>query len=207
MSVRPVTVATARGRALVAYATRLGSTRDAAEAVASGLRGAGLETDVVPAREVRGLEGYGAVVLGTALYVGRWHRDVRGFLARHRRELADRRVAVFVLGPVKVPRDEDEWRGSRRQMDAELARYPWLAPVSCELFGGRFDPRSLPFPLDRLAAAAPASDALDLDAVRAWASGLVNRQPDDGPGALAPEDLLEARGGEHAHGAGVVVPG
>lgn len=175
MSVRAGTVGTAQDRALVAYATRLGSTREAAKAVAAGLRDAGLEVDVALARDVRGLTGYGLVVLGTALYVGRWHKDVRGLLKRHRGELTGRHVALFVLGPVKVPRDEDEWRSSRSQMEGQLARYPWLQPVSCELFGGRFDPKLLPFPLDRLAGAAPASDALDLDAVRAWARELAGR--------------------------------
>jgi len=66
MQARPGTDGKAPGRVLVAYATRFGSTRDVAEAVASSLRAARLEADVAPVKEVRGLEGYGAVVLGTA---------------------------------------------------------------------------------------------------------------------------------------------
>src|SRR5690606_19530228 len=65
------------GRVLVAYATRGGSTRAAAEAVAAELRARGLAVSLTPAAEVRGLGDHGLVVLGTALYMGRWHRDAR----------------------------------------------------------------------------------------------------------------------------------
>ena len=54
---------------LVAYATRYGSTQEAAEAVAATLRERGLEAEVRPAREVRSLDGYNAVVLGAPLYM------------------------------------------------------------------------------------------------------------------------------------------
>ncbi len=69
---------------LVTYTTRYGSTQEVAEAIASTLREHGLKVEVQPAPEVRTLEGYGAVVLGAALYAGQWHRDARSFLKRHR---------------------------------------------------------------------------------------------------------------------------
>jgi len=70
---------------LVTYTTRYGSTQEVAEAIASTLREHGLKVEVQPAPEVRTLEGYGAVVLGAALYAGQWHRDARSFLKRHLR--------------------------------------------------------------------------------------------------------------------------
>ena len=59
----------------VAYATRYGSTQEVAEAVAGTLREGGLEVSIRPMRGVRTLDGYGAVVLGAPLYMGRWHKD------------------------------------------------------------------------------------------------------------------------------------
>jgi menaquinone-dependent protoporphyrinogen oxidase len=58
---------------LVAYATRSGSTREIAEVIAATLREHGLEVDLKPARDVRTLEGYRAVVLGAPLFMLHLH--------------------------------------------------------------------------------------------------------------------------------------
>ncbi|HEY0607215.1 MAG TPA: flavodoxin domain-containing protein [Herpetosiphonaceae bacterium] len=160
---------------LVAYATRYGSTQEVAEVVASALREQGLTTELQPMREVRSLAGYSAVILGTPLMMFRWHTDARRFLARHRAALTERPVAMFALGPVHDPHDAKEWQDSRAQLTSELARFPWLTPVACELFGGVFDPAKLHFPLNVLAGKAPASDARDWSAIRAWANDLAEQ--------------------------------
>ena len=157
---------------LVGYATRYGSTQEVAETVAATLRERGLTVDIQPMREVRALEGYGAVVLGAALYMYRWHKDARRFLSRHRKALAELPVAVFALGPVHDPYDEKEWRDSRAQLDKELAKHPWLKPVALEILGGKFDPAQLRFPINLFAGSEPASDLRDWTAIRAWASNL-----------------------------------
>ena len=157
---------------LVGYATRYGSTQEVAETVAATLRERGLTVDIQPMREVRALEGYGAVVLGAALYMYRWHKDARRFLSRHRKALAELPVAVFALGPVHDPYDEKEWRDSRAQLDKELAKHPWLKPVALEILGGKFDPAQLRFPINLFAGSEPASDLRDWTAIRDWASEL-----------------------------------
>jgi menaquinone-dependent protoporphyrinogen oxidase len=129
---------------LVAYATRYGSTQEVAETVAATLREGGIEVDVHPMQEVRTLEGYGAVVLGAPLYMGRWHKDAQGFLSQHREALTERPVAVFALGPLST--DEQEVRESRNALDEELEKYSWLTPVTVEMFGGRYDPSELASP-------------------------------------------------------------
>lgn len=96
--------------------------------------------DVLPVKDVRGMDGYEAVVLGTALYVGRWHGQMRDFLRRRRSELMDKPVALFVLGPVKDPHDDVEWENARKQTASELEGFPWLEPVSRALFGGAVRP-------------------------------------------------------------------
>jgi menaquinone-dependent protoporphyrinogen oxidase len=157
---------------LVGYATRYGSTQEVAEAIAAALREEGIETDIRPMREVRTLAGYSAVVLGAPLIMFHWHKDALRFLSRHRKALAERPVAVFALGPVHDPYDEQEWQGSRAQLDKELAKYPWFKPAALELFGGEFDPAKLSFPINRFAGKEPASDIRDWTAIRTWATGL-----------------------------------
>ena len=159
---------------LVAYATKYGSTQEVAEAVAATLRESGLKVDIQPAREVRTLEGFDAVVLGAALYMFRWHKDALHFLSRHRKALIERPVAVFALGPTHSPRDEKEWQGSRAQLDKQLAKYSWLKPVAVEILGGKFDPAKLSFPFNKFAGKEPATDIRDWTAIRAWAGSISN---------------------------------
>lgn len=162
---------------LVGYATRYGSTREVAEAVAAMLRESGLEVDVQPVRKVRALASYRAVVVGAPLYIGSLHKDARRFLSQHREALSERPVAVFALGPTHA--DEQERQDVRAQLDKEMLKFPWLAPVALELFGGKYDPARLRFPDSLLAGLPasplhnePASDARDWAAIRAWANDL-----------------------------------
>ncbi len=157
---------------LVGYATRYGSTQEVAEAIAETLGDCGLAVDIQPLSEVRTLAGYSAVVMGAALYMFRWHKDARRFLSRHRKDLTERPVAIFALGPTHDPFDEKEWQDSRAQLDKALAKYPWLSPVALEMFGGKFDPAKLPFPINKLAGDEPESDIRDWTAIRAWAKDL-----------------------------------
>jgi menaquinone-dependent protoporphyrinogen oxidase len=157
---------------LVGYATRYGSTQEVAEAIAATLREAGLAVDVRPAREVRTLAEYNAVVLGAPLFMFRWHKDALRFLSRHREALTELPLAIFALGPVHDPHDEEEWQNSRAQLDKELAKFPWLRPPALEVFGGKYDPARLRPPMSWFAGKEPASDIRDWAAIRAWAAGL-----------------------------------
>jgi menaquinone-dependent protoporphyrinogen oxidase len=148
---------------LVAYATKAGSTRDVAEAVARTLREHGLEADVRPVAEVGTLAPYDAIVLGTALYMGRIHRDARRFLRRHHPQLAERPLAVFAMGPKTLA--DDEVASSRAQLDGALAAYPDVHVGGVAIFGGVVNPARLRFPFNYM----PASDVRDWDAIRAWA--------------------------------------
>ncbi len=69
---------------------------------------------------------------------------------------------------------EQEWRASRDQLAQELTKFPWLTPVTTEMFGGKYDPSVLRFPFNVLAGQAPASDIRDWAAIRTWAESLVH---------------------------------
>lgn len=96
--------------ALVAYASKRGSTAEIAETVAATLRRAGLEVDLRSVEEVESLEPYGAVVLGSAVYMKRWRGDARHFLKKHRKALRQMPFWVFSSGPVGDPADDNpDW--------------------------------------------------------------------------------------------------
>jgi menaquinone-dependent protoporphyrinogen oxidase len=152
------------GPVLVTYATKHGSTDEVAESVAETLRETGLEVELAPAGAVEDLAAYGAVVLGTAIHMGRLHADTRLFLRRFREELAARPLAVYGMGPrTTEPGDLD---ASRSQLTGGLARVPELAPFAVTIFGGVLDPSELRFPFNRMAAV----DARDWYAIQTWAA-------------------------------------
>ncbi|MEV5312443.1 flavodoxin domain-containing protein [Streptomyces sp. NPDC052610] len=87
-------------KVLVAYGTTNGSTARIAETVADVLRTRGLTVETAPAGAVDDVTPYDAVVVGGALYAGRWHKDARRFVRRHRRALAERPLWLFSSGPL-----------------------------------------------------------------------------------------------------------
>jgi menaquinone-dependent protoporphyrinogen oxidase len=162
-------------KVLLAYASIHGSTQEVAEAVATSLRKHGLTVDLYPMRNVRTLDEYRAVVLGAPLYMFHLHKDALRFLSQHQRALTGGLpVAIFAGGPF-AKGDEKEWQEVRRQLDQELAKFPWLKPLAVEVVGGRFDPANLRLPYSLIPALRqmPPSDLRDWTAIRAWADSLV----------------------------------
>ena len=93
---------------MVAYGTKHGATAEIADAIARTLSATGLEVDVQRAGRVRSLERYRAVVLGSAVYAGRWRRDALRLLRRS--ELGEREVWLFSSGPVGEDKGDPEQR-------------------------------------------------------------------------------------------------
>jgi menaquinone-dependent protoporphyrinogen oxidase len=151
---------------LIAYGTKHGSTREVAEAIARTLTQQQLEVETLPAGRVDDLTPYAGVVLGGALYMGRWHPDAADFLMRHRHALSAMPVATFAMGPRTM--EERDAESSRSQFVKALARVPEVDPFAIGVFGGVVNPRVLRFPFNRF----PASDARDWDEIRAWATEL-----------------------------------
>lgn len=160
-------------RVLVAYATRKGSTREVAEAIAQRLERAGLRTVVQGADVPVDLRAFDGVVLGGALYAGRWHRGARRFLRHHRHILRTLPVAIFAMGPATT--DEHSMASALGELERALGRTPDVLPDAVTVFGGVIAPERLPFPFSRM----PAGDARDWDAITAWAdevAGLVQHR-------------------------------
>ncbi len=153
---------------LITYATRFGSTQEVAEKIAASLGEAGFVVDVKPIQEVQGLDGYAAVILGAALYNAHWHPDAHQFLTQHKTDLMQRPVAIFSLGPISA--GSAAMKNSRRQLDEDLEKYPWLKPVAMEMFAGKYDPTKpgMGFFYRLL----PTRDYRNWTTIAAWASAL-----------------------------------
>lgn len=162
---------------LVAYATKHGSTREVAHAIAATLREDGREVELHEAADAVDVSRYEGVILGGSLYVGRWHPDARRFLHRHGAALGHVTLAVFALGPRTL--SEHDVAESRTQLDRSLNG---VDPARVAIFGGVVDPKTFSFPLNRL----PASDARDWDAISAWASDVGDLIEREAPHTMRP---------------------
>ncbi len=87
-------------RVLVAHASKLGSTAEIAETIAHVLRDGGHRAVAMAARDVTSLDGYDAVILGSAVYAAHWQRDARRFVDRFREDLVARPLWLFSGGPL-----------------------------------------------------------------------------------------------------------
>ncbi len=95
-------------RVLVAYATKHGSTAGIAQAIGEELTRLGFQADVVPVKDVPDVGVYRAVILGSAIYAGRWRREALRFGRRHASALRARPVWLFGSGPRDRSAEEGE---------------------------------------------------------------------------------------------------
>ncbi len=95
-------------RVLVTYGSKLGSTVDIAETIAQQLNHDGIDTSVAPAREFVDPASFDAVVIGGALYAGRWVKESRRYIKRYGEDLRSKPVWLFSSGPLDGSAAEQE---------------------------------------------------------------------------------------------------
>jgi menaquinone-dependent protoporphyrinogen oxidase len=160
-------------RVLVTAASKYGATAEIAGAIAEALTEQGLTATVLTPEAVESIEGYDAVVLGSAVYSGHWLDPAKALVARSRHELAARPVWLFSSGPVGDP--------SRKLVQKMSADPLDLADVlaatrarSHRMFAGKLDRKNLGF-AQRAALMAfrgLEGDYRDWAGVRSWAEGI-----------------------------------
>ncbi len=160
-------------RVLVAYASKAGSTAEVAVAIGKRLADTGLAVDVRRATNVRSVDGYAAVIVGSAIRAGQWLSEAVRFVRTHREALAARKTAFFTLC-MTLQQDTPE---HREKVAAYLKPVrEILEPDEIELFAGKMDYRKLAL-APRLIVKGmkvPEGDFRNWDAIGAWADALRN---------------------------------
>lgn len=159
-------------RVLVAAASRHQGTREIAEAIATGLIRRDLEAEAVPVEQVTTVHGYDAVVLGSAIYTGRWLGAARRFVQVHTSALCTMPVWLFSSGPVG-PVDHPIPPGTPADVPV-LMRL--TQAIGYRTFGGRLDMRRLQFTERAVVRTihAPAGDSRDWDAIDRFAGEIAD---------------------------------
>ena len=154
---------------LVAYSSKRGSTAEIAETLAATLRREGLGVCLEQAEDVRSLEPYDAVVLGSAVYMKRWRGEAKHFLKKHRKALKQMPFWVFSSGPVGDPaKDNPDWIEPPKLAE----KVEELGGRGHVVFGGRVPAEPRGMMEKAMAEGIPEQfrDRRDWDQIRSWAS-------------------------------------
>ncbi|MEU3644881.1 flavodoxin domain-containing protein [Lentzea sp. NPDC034063] len=155
---------------LVAYATKMGATKEIAELIAARIRSASHEVVVLDAADVGSVEPYKAVVLGSALYAGRWRREAVKLLTRNEKLLRTRPLWLFHSGPLGTDLAP---RQAPRKVREIAARIGAEEPFT---FGGRLTPETaVGFIARKMATRPMAGDFRDRDEIDRWAYTIAQR--------------------------------
>jgi menaquinone-dependent protoporphyrinogen oxidase len=156
---------------LVAYATRVGSTIEVAEAIANVFREWGMDAEVRSTHERLDVDHYAAVVLGSAVRAGHLLPEAVDFLEDNRAYLKKIPVAYFVVCNTMTEDTEENRATVLHYFDPVLQAVPELHPISIGLFAGKIDVHQIGiFP--RLLVAVKhlqVGDYRNWDAIRNWA--------------------------------------
>ncbi len=110
-------------KVLVTYMTHSGTTRDVAEAIAEEIGKTGQETELLELSQVKSTQDYAAVVMGAPMIVG-WHRDALKYLRTHQAELAEKPLALFLMGMSLTESDKPDLGLIDLHLDQKLVTTP-----------------------------------------------------------------------------------
>jgi len=180
-------------KALIVYGTRYGATESTSEEIAKVLKGEGLEVKVVNAKKekVKDISPYDLIIIGSGMQMGKWTGEPESFLNQFQKELANKKVAIFVSSGaqafIEYEKKTEEIENNRKKYLEEKAAKYNLQPISMVILGGVWDFNKMNFLLRKtLASFKPRIEAAgfkeikpelydtrDWDAIRKWAKGLI----------------------------------
>lgn len=151
-------------KVLVTVASKHGATDEIGEVLSGVLRDAGHDVESLAPELITTLRNYDAVVLGSAVYAGRWLEPARRLAQRYHTDLRDRPTWLFSSGPIGEPlAPTEEPRDGitfRRELGSRDHR----------VFAGKLTPEYLGW-VERTITGmlkAPGGDFRDWEAVRTW---------------------------------------
>jgi len=160
----------ARTEVLVTYASKMGSTREIAEAIGRELETFGMHVTLAPCADEVSPKKFDGVTTASAIYTRRWVKAATKYLKRHKHSLDPQRTWLFHSGPCGEGARDEQVRAPKA-VERVIGSIGLSAPVT---FGGRLDKAHAIGPVSRwMAADGPLSgDFRDWDRIRAWASDI-----------------------------------
>jgi len=134
-------------KVLVAYASKYGSTGGVADAIGKELCNRGVAVDVCLVKNVGDLNPYRGVVVGSAIYMGKWLPEAVDFVERNRGVLRQIAVAYFLVCITMGKPTEENRRKVLAYLDPVLKEVSQVKPVAIGTFAGALDYSNLSMPM------------------------------------------------------------
>ncbi|XES76932.1 MAG: flavodoxin domain-containing protein [Candidatus Bathyarchaeia archaeon] len=131
-------------KTLIVYGTRYGATAENAEEIAKILHEEGFDVKVANAKKekIKDITSYELVVVGSGLQMGKWTGEAEDFLKKHAKELAEKKLALFVSTMKMVSeregKTEDVEKIHKMGLEDKVDKYS-LQPIALGFFGGVLD--------------------------------------------------------------------
>src|SRR4030042_4569873 len=161
---------------LVAYPSQYGSTGGVAEAIGKELCSKGAKADVCLMRNVKNLSSYQGVVVGSAIFRGKWMSEAINFVKANAEVMSRIPVAYFMVCLTMRQPTEENRRKALSFLDPVLQTIPQVQPVDIEPFAGALHYNNLSG-LNKIimqSKGSPEGDFRDWETIRAWAGGPVS---------------------------------
>lgn len=153
------------GKILVAYGTAAGSTAEVAQAIGEEIANAGTQVDVRPVEEIKSLEGYDALILGSAVRAFHLLIKTRKFIGKFRRQIKDMPAAYFIVC-LTVMEPTPENIETAKKFASPMLKIK--EPIHLGLFAGCMDPDKIIDPFGKIMKGQPKKDCRDWEQIRAW---------------------------------------
>jgi len=133
-------------KALIVYGTRTGTTANTSEVIAETLKQAGYEVKIVDAKKekVQSISEFDLIIVGSGIQMGKWTSEPEDFIKKHQKELATKKLALFVSCGGANPLSEGEKRtkefetAKRKYLEDKAIEYK-VNPIALGFFGGCYD--------------------------------------------------------------------
>jgi menaquinone-dependent protoporphyrinogen oxidase len=157
----------------VSYATGTGSTVGVAESIGETLGGRGFAVDVKPMKERPSLDGYDAVILGSAVNGGRWLPEAEAFVVENGHALHEVPVSLFCVHAMNTGPEPEK---VARRLKYLAKEREVVTPVAEGFFAGmglsQADSNWFSRRMFRAFGGDVEEDGRDWEKIRAWAEQL-----------------------------------
>jgi len=162
-----------KSKLLITYGSRCGSTGGVAEAIGQVLCEEGVAVDVRLVKNVNDLSPYQAVIVGSAIRMGKWLPEVVEFVKTHQDTLSRVPVAYFTVCLTMKDDTVENRRKALAYLDPVRKQLPQVKPVDIGLFAGAVDYKKLSFAYSLIlkVMGAPEGDFRNWEAIRTWGAG------------------------------------